>query len=66
VVTDTMSKEVEFCAVVTKLRELARKSRRLAREMPAGREQSRLLEFAAELEERALRIETAPTSDTSH
>jgi hypothetical protein len=34
--------------------------------MPAGPKQSRLLEYAAELEERALRIDTTPTLHKGH
>jgi hypothetical protein len=61
-----MPEKVSSAAFAAALRKLATRARRLAHETADGPDRSRLLEYAAELEERALRIETTPTSDGSH
>jgi hypothetical protein len=53
-------------AIAAELREFAERARRLTHDVAPGEDRSRLLRYAAELEERALRIETAPTSDQIH
>jgi hypothetical protein len=57
---------VEHSAMAVELRKLAERGRRLALGLASGEDQSRLLSYVDELEARALRIEAAPTSDTSH
>jgi hypothetical protein len=52
-------------AITAEMREMAARARWLAHHLAPGEDKSRMLRYADELEEHALRIETIPTSDES-
>ena len=61
-----MEKPCSLSDILVELRTAAARARRLAHDLAPSEERSRLLHYAEEVEERALRIETVPSSNESH